>query len=139
MHLRNFPRYFKKGNETRKAYYTVEARELVADGWQEIIESSPDREKVEIVIPQEGVLEINNTEDTGSPEDNDSIDFHDMTKNELMKFATENGLSFKPTMNKSSLVDICDEYVRARDSAGRFVADDPSTPEVNEAWVKSNE
>lgn len=27
------------------------------------------------------------------------------------------------------------ELVRARDENGHFVADDPSTPEVNEAWV----
>lgn len=27
------------------------------------------------------------------------------------------------------------EYIRARDEDGRFVADDPSTPNINEAWV----
>lgn len=27
------------------------------------------------------------------------------------------------------------EFVRAKNSRGRFVADDPSTPDVNEAWV----
>lgn len=27
------------------------------------------------------------------------------------------------------------EVVRARDKDGQFVADDPSTPDVNEAWV----
>ena len=27
------------------------------------------------------------------------------------------------------------ELVRARDENGHFVADDPSTPDVNEAWV----
>lgn len=27
------------------------------------------------------------------------------------------------------------ELVRARDEDGQFVADDPSTPDVNEAWV----
>lgn len=27
------------------------------------------------------------------------------------------------------------EMVRARDEDGQFIADDPSTPEVNEAWV----
>jgi hypothetical protein len=28
------------------------------------------------------------------------------------------------------------ELVRARDSQGKFTPDDPTTPEVNEAWVK---
>ena len=27
------------------------------------------------------------------------------------------------------------EVVRARDEKGNFVADDPSTPDVNEAWI----
>lgn len=27
------------------------------------------------------------------------------------------------------------EMVRARDEDGKFIADDPETPEVNEAWV----
>lgn len=27
------------------------------------------------------------------------------------------------------------EYVRAKDENGRFIADDPSTPDINEAWV----
>jgi|11_taG_2_1085331.scaffolds.fasta_scaffold09958_2 hypothetical protein len=27
------------------------------------------------------------------------------------------------------------EMVRARDEKGHFIADDPNTPEVNEAWV----
>ena len=29
--------------------------------------------------------------------------------------------------------------VRARDSMGRFIADDPATPDVNEAWVVDND
>lgn len=29
-----------------------------------------------------------------------------------------------------------DQLVRARDDQGRFVADDPSTPDVDEAWVE---
>ena len=29
--------------------------------------------------------------------------------------------------------------VRARDSEGRFIADDPSTADINEAWVVTND
>jgi hypothetical protein len=28
-----------------------------------------------------------------------------------------------------------EELVRARDDEGKFIADDPTTPEVNEAWT----
>lgn len=36
----------------------------------------------------------------------------------------------KKEINKEDL-----EMVRARDADGQFIADDPSTPDVNEAWV----
>jgi hypothetical protein len=35
MHLPNLPTVFIKDGVERKAYHTVEARELVADGWSE--------------------------------------------------------------------------------------------------------
>lgn len=28
-------------------------------------------------------------------------------------------------------------YIRARDDSGRFIADDPATPDVNEAWTET--
>jgi hypothetical protein len=36
----------------------------------------------------------------------------------------------KPVVSEEKL-----EMVRARDEEGQFIADDPTTPEVNEAWV----
>ena len=35
MHLQKLPTIFVKGGEERKAYFTVQARELIADGWVE--------------------------------------------------------------------------------------------------------
>ena len=35
MHLSKLPTIFVKGGEERKAYFTVQARELIADGWVE--------------------------------------------------------------------------------------------------------
>lgn len=35
MHLPKLPTIFVKGGEERKAYFTVQARELIADGWVE--------------------------------------------------------------------------------------------------------
>ena len=35
MHLPKLPTVFVKDGEERNAYYTVEARELLADGWEE--------------------------------------------------------------------------------------------------------
>lgn len=41
-------------------------------------------------------------------------------------------LSEKPKVRKSTTK----KKVRARDESGTFIADDPTTPEVNEAWVE---
>jgi len=43
----------------------------------------------------------------------------------------------RPAPKKKKDVVVADtlEVVRARDKNGHFIADDPSTPDVNEAWV----
>lgn len=43
----------------------------------------------------------------------------------------------RPAPKKKKDVVVADtlEVVRARDENGHFIADDPSTPDVNEAWV----
>ena len=45
----------------------------------------------------------------------------------------------KPAKKKAKKVEVKQdetlEVVRARDADGHFIADDPSTPDVNEAWV----
>ncbi|MFZ9342381.1 MAG: hypothetical protein ACO24P_02110 [Candidatus Nanopelagicaceae bacterium] len=41
MHLPTLPTIFVKDGEERKAYYTVEARELLAAGWTEKIGAKP--------------------------------------------------------------------------------------------------
>ena len=40
MHLPKLPTVFEKGGETRKAYFTVQARELLAAGWVERVEEN---------------------------------------------------------------------------------------------------
>lgn len=41
MHLSKLPTIFVKDGEERKAFYTVQARELAADGWVEKGEEKP--------------------------------------------------------------------------------------------------
>lgn len=41
MHLPKLPTIFVKDGEERKAFFTVEARELVADGWVEKEDPKP--------------------------------------------------------------------------------------------------
>ena len=40
-----------------------------------------------------------------------------------------------PKAKKDVVVEDTLEVVRARDENGHFIADDPNTPDVNEAWV----
>lgn len=42
MHLPKLPTIFVKDGEERKAYYTVQARELLAAGWKEKGEEKPE-------------------------------------------------------------------------------------------------
>jgi hypothetical protein len=57
---------------------------------------------------------------------------------ETLAFIAEHENKSKPAPKpKSKKVEVEEklEMVRARDEDGQFVADDPETPEVNEAWV----
>ena len=44
MHLPKLPTIFVKGGEERKAYFTIQAREMMAAGW---VEKGTDKPKVE--------------------------------------------------------------------------------------------
>ena len=54
---------------------------------------------------------------------------------EVLSFIAENEKPKKATKAKKPEVKEELEMVRARDEDGQFIADDPSTPDVNEAWV----
>ena len=49
MHLSKLPTIFVKGGEERKAYFTVQARELIAAGWVEKGQEKPAPKKAEAV------------------------------------------------------------------------------------------
>ena len=55
-HLEKLPTYFVRGDERRAAYYTIQARELLADGWteesgdNEIVAAKTSKPMPEIVV-----------------------------------------------------------------------------------------
>ena len=55
----------------------------------------------------------------------------------ISKATTAAKKAVKKTPTKKEETEIVEtlEMVRARDENGHFIADDPSTPDVNEAWV----
>lgn len=48
MHLSKLPTIFVKGGEERKAYFTVQARELIAAGWVEKTDMEPKKKDTEM-------------------------------------------------------------------------------------------
>ena len=149
MHLRGYPKYYVKNGKRRAVYYTSEVRDLTALGWRPEGDSTPVEkpakkvaakpatelapepvaEKIEIEVVEEKTLapELASTEELP--------DFEFMTKPELIEYAAECGETLQPNSLKADLVAACKKLVRARDAEGRFLADDPETLDVNEAWT----
>lgn len=151
MHLRNYPQYFVKDGKRRPVYYTADASQLRAMGWlpegqpeiekpkpvpkeekQEplVAEQKTEPEKLEVEVVEELV-----SEEVGNDTEEPLPDLEFMTKNELIKFAADHGETLQGTALKADLVEACRKLVRARDSQGRFLGDDPATIDVNEAWT----
>jgi hypothetical protein len=68
-----------------------------------------------------------------------NVQSKDPNVNEICRTADESPVpKTKLAKKKATKVEAKDEtleVVRARDADGHFIADDPSTPDVNEAWV----
>jgi hypothetical protein len=153
MHLRGYPKYYVKNGKRRAVYYTSEVRDLTALGWRPEGDSTPVEkpakkaaakpaaepaptpepepvaERIEIEVVEEKTLAPEPTSTEELP------DFEFMTKPELIEYAAEHGETLQPNSLKAELVEACKKLVRARDDEGRFVADDPETLDVNEAWT----
>jgi hypothetical protein len=147
MHLRGYPKYYVKNGKRRAVYYTSEVRDLTALGWRPEGDSTPVEkpvkeaaaeptpapepvaERIEIEVVEEKTL-------APEPASTEELpDFEFMTKPELIEYAAECGETLQPNSLKADLVEACKKLVRARDDEGRFVADDPETLDVNEAWT----
>ncbi len=153
MHLRGYPKYYVKNGKRRAVYYTSEVRDLTALGWRPEGDSTPVEKPEKKVAAKPAVepapapepelvaerIEIEVVEEeTLAPElaPNEELpDFEFMTKPELIEYAAKNGETLQLTSLKADLVAACKKLVRARDAEGRFLADDPETLDVNEAWT----
>lgn len=68
-----------------------------------------------------------------------NVQSKDPNVTEICRVAEEASKKAKKPAKKAKKVEVDEsetlEVVRARDESGHFIADDPSTPDVNEAWV----
>lgn len=89
MYLNNAPVKFIKGDEVRNVYHTVEADELMDDGWLPESESEPESEQ-----------QLEEEEPQGK-------ELTEMTKNELIEYASLNDIVINQYSNKSEILEAC--------------------------------
>ena len=113
-HLKKLPTYFVKGDERRAAYYTIDARELMARGFTE--EGAEPGKPIEVHEPKpvpEILVEVGvDAFDTEAIKDEGSEDnLEDMTKVELLEFAMERDVELKNNLPKSEILKACRELL----------------------------
>lgn len=113
-HLRKLPTYFVKGDERRAAYYTIDARELIAQGFVE--EGAEPGKKIEAHEPKpvpETLVEAGiDAFDTEAVKDEGSeTDLEEMTKAELLEFAMERGVDLPNNDRKADILAECRKLV----------------------------
>lgn len=105
-HLKKLPTWFVKGEERRKAYYTVEARELIADGWKEEgakAEAAPAPKPLPEIVVEAGT----DAYDDDSDKEPLGERLEEMTKTELLQWARERGEELNPYATKARIFEQC--------------------------------
>lgn len=112
MHLRNYPQYFVKDGERIAVYYTADARDLRALGWEP--EQSAKQElkpapKVELAQSEVEVevekLEVELIEENQVESEKPEFEF--MTRVELLAYAEKRGVDLPNNALKADLVEAC--------------------------------
>ena len=98
MYLKKRPTYFVKGTQRKTVFHTVEARELLAQGWAEEGKVAPVEEAAP-VAPE--------PEPEPVAEAQPAPDLLDMTKAELVAYAEANDISVRAGATKSEILEAC--------------------------------
>ena len=110
-HLDKLPTYFVKGDERRKAYYTIQARELKRDGWVEEGEKAVAKkplERLPQIVVEAGATAYDSVESLQEPMGEEGK-LEDMTKAELLDWALEEGHDLKNALPKAEIFAKCKE------------------------------
>jgi 2-methylcitrate dehydratase PrpD len=105
-HLKKLPTWFVKGEERRKAFYTVQVRELIADGWKEEgakAEPAPESKPLPEIIVEAGT----DAYDDDSDKEPLGERLEEMTKVELVQWARERGEELNPYATKARIFEQC--------------------------------
>lgn len=110
-HLAKMPTYFVKGDERRAAYYTVDAQELLAQGYVE--EGREDAAEPQAHEPKpvpEVVVEAGGDAfDMEAKLEIEEESLDEMTKTELLEYAMEHGVDLKNNAPKAEILKACKE------------------------------
>lgn len=119
MHLKKLPTYYVKGDDRRAAYYTIQARELIADGYVEegVEAGSPEATAIKTPEPLERQPEIVVEAGADAFDSTDSLTepmaaenaLEEMTKAELLDYAMEHGHDLKNALPKAEIFKLCKE------------------------------
>lgn len=105
-HLAKLPTYFVKGDDRRAAYYTIQARELKEAGYVEEGEKAapaPAPKPVPEVVVEAGADAF----EMEAKLEFEEADLDSMTKVELMEYADEHEIEYKPAMSKAEILKLC--------------------------------
>tara|TARA_B100000035_G_scaffold263669_1_gene235429 strand:- start:85 stop:438 length:354 start_codon:yes stop_codon:yes gene_type:complete len=110
-HLRKLPTYFVKGDRRRAAYYTIQARELRAQGYvEEGAKAEPKKpiERQPEIIVEAGTTAYDSTDAIQEPQAEDET-LEEMTKAELLDWAMDQGHDLKNALPKAEIFALCKE------------------------------
>ena len=110
-HLDKLPTWFVKGDERRAAYWTVQARELRAEGFIEEGRKAQVRKPIERqpeIIVEAGTTAYDSTDALQEPQAEEN-DLDGMTKAELLDWALERGHDLPNNDLKAEILKACKE------------------------------
>jgi hypothetical protein len=111
MHLKNRPTYFVKNGVRKPVYYTVDARQLIENGWTEEGGSAvPEPVKVTGVAIPITSPEPAKAKENEATEPKTEVDLDGMTRAELVEFAESNDIEFKSYASKAEILEACKEF-----------------------------
>jgi hypothetical protein len=110
-HLKKLPTWFVRDGGRRSAFFTIQARELLAAGWVEEGEKAEKRKPIEKqpeIVVEAGTTAYDSTDALQEPQAEED-DLDGMTKAELLDWALDRGHDLPNNDLKAEILKACKE------------------------------
>lgn len=110
-HLKKLPTWFVRDGGRRSAFFTIQARELLAAGWVEEGEKAEKRKPIEKqpeIVVEAGTTAYDSTDALQEPQAEED-DLDGMTKAELLDWALDRGHDLPSNDLKAEILKACKE------------------------------